>query len=98
VVESFHQKEHRMVKYVRIGTQSLEGSTSGQAEHENRYTKIRGATKPMFYLVRSLDAMISKTQQKYIIIFFMKQAKTSFQSLFGTRGRGQKTLSRLERA
>jgi hypothetical protein len=32
--ESFHQKEHFMVKYVRIYTRYFEGSTSDQAEHE----------------------------------------------------------------
>jgi hypothetical protein len=67
LVESFHQKEHRMVKYVRMDTQSFEGNTSAQAEHENRPMKSSGGTNPMFDLVRSLDAMLSKTQQRYLM-------------------------------
>jgi hypothetical protein len=67
LVESFHQKEHHMVKYVRMETGSFEGNTSVQAEHENRAMKSSGWTNPMFALVRSLDAMLIKTQQRYLM-------------------------------
>jgi hypothetical protein len=66
-IESFHQKEHRMVKYVRMDTRSFEGNTSAQAEHDNHSMKSRGETNPMCALVISLDAMLSKTQQRYLM-------------------------------
>jgi hypothetical protein len=95
LVESFHKKEHRMVKSVRMDTISFEGSTSGQAEHENRSMGSSGGTNPMFALVRSLDAMISKTQQRYLLKL-CEARKDIVWSLFGARGRGQKTSQRLE--
>jgi hypothetical protein len=56
-----------MVKYVRMDTMSFEGNTSAQAEHENRSMQSSGGINPMFALVRSLDAMMSKTQQRYLM-------------------------------
>jgi hypothetical protein len=56
-----------MVKYVRMDTISFEGNTSAHAEHEKRSMKSSGGTNPMFSLVRSLDAMLSRTQQRYLI-------------------------------
>jgi hypothetical protein len=67
LVESFHQKEYRMVKYVRMDTRSFEGNTSAHAEHENRSIKSSGGINPIFALVRSLEAMMSKSQQRYIM-------------------------------
>jgi hypothetical protein len=52
LVESFHQKKHRMLKYVRMDTISFEVNTSAQAEHENRSMKSSGGTTPIFALVR----------------------------------------------
>jgi hypothetical protein len=45
-VESFYQKEHRMVEYVSMDTRSFEGNTSAQAEHENRSMKSSGGKIP----------------------------------------------------
>jgi hypothetical protein len=67
LVESFHQKVHRMVKYVRMDTRSFEGNPSAQAEHENRAMKSSGGLNTMSDLVRSLDVMLSKNQQIYLM-------------------------------
>jgi hypothetical protein len=67
LVESFHQKKHRMVKYVSMDTISVEGKTSAQAEHESWSMKSSGVTNPMFALVRSLYTMLSKIQQRYLM-------------------------------
>jgi hypothetical protein len=45
----------------------LKATHSAHAEHEKRSMKSSGETNPMFALVRSFDAMLSKTQQRYLM-------------------------------
>jgi hypothetical protein len=56
-----------MVKYVRMDTISFKGNTSAKAEHEHLSMKSSGGTNIIFALVISLDAMLSKTQQRYLM-------------------------------
>jgi hypothetical protein len=94
LVESFDQKEHCMVKYVRMDIRSFEGNNYAQAEYENRSMKSSGGTNPMFALVISLDAMLSKTQQRYIMKL-CKAGKDIISVPLWSKKKGAKDLTKL---
>jgi hypothetical protein len=83
-----------MVKYVRMDTIPFEGNTSAQAEHENRSMKSSGGKNPMFALVRSVDAMLSKTKKSYLVKL-REAGKHIFSVPLWSKRKGAKYLTKL---